>query len=115
MHNFFAYGIISTPYVLLPQTWWSLCIYQIKVNINFQQKFPCLKWINDIWLILQNYNPLTLGLNYLFRSDPQRFREKFQQFEGMGERCKLPLGVSSQNAIQMQENHVQFNTFWSKI
>ena len=30
------------------------------------------------------------GSNYLFRSDPQRFREKFQHLEGMGERCKSP-------------------------
>ena len=29
------------------------------------------------------------GSNYLFRSDPQRFREKL---EGMGERCKPAIG-----------------------
>ena len=53
------------------------------------------------------------GSTYLFRSDPQ---------EGMvGERCKSPppsypqLGFWVQNAIQIQENSVQFNTFWSKI
>ena len=39
------------------------------------------------------------GSNYLFRSDPWRFREKFQQLEGIGERCKPPL----------QENSVLFN------
>ena len=43
------------------------------------------------------------GSNHLFRSDPRRFREKFQQLEGMGERCK-PSRVWGQNAIQMQEN-----------
>ena len=32
------------------------------------------------------------GSNYLFRSDSQRFREKFQHLEGMGERCKSPIG-----------------------
>ena len=53
------------------------------------------------------------GSNHLFRSDPRRFREKFQQLEGMGERCKP--SVWGQNAIQMQENSAQFNTFWSKI
>ena len=26
-----------------------------------------------------------------------------------------PLGVWGKNAIQMQENRVRFNTFWSKI
>ena len=26
-----------------------------------------------------------------------------------------PLGVCGQNAIEMQENSAQFNTFWSKI
>ena len=41
--------------------------------------------------------------------------EKFQQLEGMGERCKLPLGVWGLNATQMQENSVQFNIFWSKV
>ena len=30
------------------------------------------------------------GSNYLFRSDLQRFREKFQQLDGMGECCKSP-------------------------
>ena len=30
------------------------------------------------------------GLNYLFRSNPRRFREKFQQLEGMGEHFKPP-------------------------
>ena len=55
------------------------------------------------------------GSNYLFRSDPRRFMEKFQQLEGMGERCKLPLGVWGLNAIQMQENSVQFIIFWSKV
>ena len=32
------------------------------------------------------------GSNYLFRSDPRRFREKFQQLEGMGEHFKPPIG-----------------------
>ena len=32
------------------------------------------------------------GSNHLFRSDPRRFREKFQQLEGMGERCKPSIG-----------------------
>ena len=30
------------------------------------------------------------GSNYLFRGDPQRFREKFQQLEGMRKRFKPP-------------------------
>ena len=51
------------------------------------------------------------GSNFLFRSDPQRFREKFQQVEGRGSVVSPPLGVWSQNAIQMLENSVQFNTF----
>ena len=58
---------------------------------------------------------LNASSNYLFRSDLWRFREKLQQLEGMGVHCKLPLGVWGQNAIQMQENSVQFNNFWSKI
>ena len=55
------------------------------------------------------------GSNYLFRSDPQRFREKFQQLEGMGESCKPPIASLGPNAIQIQENSVQFNNIWSKI
>ena len=54
--------------------------------------------------------------NYLFRSDLQRFREKFQQLEATGE-CSKPShwGFEGQIAIQMQENGAQFNTLWSKI
>ena len=41
---------------------------------------------------------------------------KFQQLEGMEEHFKPPIaGVWGQNVIQMQENSVQVNTFWSKI
>ena len=32
------------------------------------------------------------GSNYLFRSDPPRFTEKFQQLEGMWERFKAHIG-----------------------
>ena len=39
----------------------------------------------------EKYNFAIQGSNYLFRSDPLRFREKFQQLEGMGERCKPPI------------------------
>ena len=46
--------------------------------------------------------------NYLFRSDLQ----KFSGYEWMGECRKAPIGFG-QNAIQMQENSVQFDTFWS--
>ena len=31
------------------------------------------------------------GSNHLFRSDPQKFSEQFQQLGGMGEGCKLPI------------------------
>ena len=62
-----------------------------------------------------NFLKAVQGLNYLFRRDPRRFREKFQQLDGMGSALSPPLGVWGQNAIQMQENSVQFNTFWSKI
>ena len=56
------------------------------------------------------------SLNYLFRSDSQRFREKFQQLEAMGEPSKPShWGFGGQIAIQMQENGAQFNTLWSKI
>ena len=30
------------------------------------------------------------GSNYLFRNNPRKFRQYFQQLEDMGERCKLP-------------------------
>ena len=42
-----------------------------------------------------------------------KYSEWLQQLKVMGERCKL--GVWDQNAIQMEENSLQFNTFWSKI
>ena len=58
---------------------------------------------------------LLQGSNYLFRSDPQRFRETFQQLEGIEECCKPPIGGLDQNAIRIQENSIHFNTFWSKI
>ena len=46
------------------------------------------------------------GLNYLFRSDPQKFSDKFQQLRSMGECGPEDFG---QNAIQMQEYNIQFN------
>ena len=67
-----------------------------------------------IFIYISHINIRCAGFEYLFRSDPQRFREKFQQFKGMGECCKPALGVWSENAIQIQDNSVQFNTFWSK-
>ena len=36
---------------------------------------------------------LLQGSNYLFRSDPQRFGETFQQLEGMEQCVSLQLGV----------------------
>ena len=52
------------------------------------------------------FEGLSQGFNYPFRSDLRRFREKFQQLEGIGKRCKPPIGSLGQNAIQMQENSV---------
>ena len=65
--------------------------------------------------ICNNTAVIIQGSNFLFRSDPRGFREKFQQLEGRGCAVSPPLGVWSQNAIQMLENSVQSNTFWSKI
>ena len=62
----------------------------------------------------EKYNFAIRGSNYLFRSDPLRFREKFKQ-RVWGSAVSPPLGVWGQNAMQMQENSVQFILFWSKI
>ena len=72
--------------------------------------------------LLKDKNPYFLvmyicaGLNYLFRSYLWKFSWSFQQVGDIREHCTLPLlGIWCQNAIQMQENSVQFNTFWCDI
>ena len=62
------------------------------------------------------------GLNYLSRSELRKFSDQVQWVRSKGERCKLPHWVFEdkapkdfgQNAIQIQKNNVQFNTFWGK-
>ena len=60
-------------------------IYTIKFLLSFQKTETC---------VIQS-------LNELFRSDPRKFSDQFQDF--------------GRNAVEIQENTVQFNTFWSKI
>ena len=101
IHIFFSI-IIWTSQISLPE-----CLYfpsyLVKHIFCFMLRYLMMPWNYKIWKHKQ-------GSNYR-----QRFRETFQQLEGMGECFKPPLGVWGQNAIQMHENSVQFNTFWNKI